>query len=91
MSHASATHVTRSARITEAAPARPLLVVEHLDHTVSSTVLFSLCAGPSPATPNAAAFTLCAGPFPANIAPAAPYGAETMAPMAVEGDAGAWV
>ncbi|MFE5026339.1 hypothetical protein ACFRAO_24240 [Streptomyces sp. NPDC056656] len=83
MSHASAT-VTLSARITEAAPARPLLVVERLDHAVSSTALFTLCAGPG--TPNAAAFTLCAGPPPANFAP-------TTAPVAVEGDAvaGAWI
>jgi hypothetical protein len=85
MSHASAT-VTLSARITEAARARPLLVVERLDHTFGSTTLFTLCAGPSPATPNAAAFTLCAGPPPANFAP-------TPAPVAVEGDAvaGAWI
>ncbi|WP_331729472.1 hypothetical protein OG698_48435 (plasmid) [Streptomyces sp. NBC_01003] len=83
MSHASVT-ATLSARITEAAPARPLLVVEHLDHTVSSTVMFTLCAGPG--EPNAAAFTLCAGPPPANFSP-------TTAPVAVEGDAvaGAWI
>ncbi|WAU82301.1 hypothetical protein O1Q96_22600 [Streptomyces sp. Qhu-G9] len=86
MSHASATRVARSVHITEAAPARPLLVVEHLDHKVSSTVLFCLCTGPSPAPPNAAAFTLCAGPPPANLVPAT-------APLAVEGDAvaGAWI
>jgi hypothetical protein len=85
MSNASAT-VTLSARISEAAPARPLLVVERLDHTFGSSVMFTLCAGPTPATPNAAAFTLCAGPPPASFAP-------TTAPVAVEGDAvaGAWI
>lgn len=87
MSHASVTHVTRSSRITEAAPARPLLVVEHLDHTVSSTVLFTLCASPFPAAPNAVAFTLCAAdPTPATLAPTV-----TTASVAVEGVAGAWV
>lgn len=77
MSHASATLVARSARITEAAPARPLLVVEHLDHTVGSTVLF----------------TLCASPTPVNLPSAAPYRAQAMASVAAEGDADAesWV
>ena len=75
MSHSSAIHVTRSARITEAALTRPLLVVEHLDHTVGPTVQF----------------TLCAVPLPANLTPTAPYLAETVAPVAVEGDTEAWV
>ncbi|RPK32946.1 hypothetical protein EES39_37885 [Streptomyces sp. ADI92-24] len=48
MSHASAT-ATLSARVTEAAPARPLLVVERLDHSLGTTALFSLCAIPIPA------------------------------------------
>ncbi|MET7728740.1 hypothetical protein [Streptomyces mirabilis] len=48
MSHASAT-VTLSAHITEAVPARPLLVVERLDRTFGSTALFCLCASPIPA------------------------------------------
>jgi len=107
MSHASATPVTHSARITEASPARPLLVVEHLDHTAGSTVRFTFCADPIPATSNATAFTFCADPIPAHTAPftfcADPipagvaltytYGAETAAPVAVEGDvvAGSWI
>jgi hypothetical protein len=48
MSHASAT-VTLSARVTEAVPARPLLVVERLAHTSATTALFCLCATPSTA------------------------------------------
>ncbi|MFF0478794.1 hypothetical protein [Streptomyces sp. NPDC004284] len=85
MSHASAT-ITLPARITEAVPARPLLVVERTDHTFGSTVLFTLCAGPVPAAPSAAAFTLCAGPPPASFA-------SVSASVAVEGDvvAGAWI
>uniref|UniRef100_A0AAU2W3Q8 Uncharacterized protein n=1 Tax=Streptomyces sp. NBC_00008 TaxID=2903610 RepID=A0AAU2W3Q8_9ACTN len=84
MSHTSAT-ITLSKRISEAAPARPLLLVERLDHTSGSHALFSLCATPPPAAPTAAAFTLCAGPPPA-------YLTSTTA-MAVEGDtfAGAWI
>jgi len=55
MSHASAT-VTLQARVTEAAPARPLLVVESLDHSLGNTALFTLCAIPIPAhSPSATA------------------------------------
>ncbi|MFJ1809542.1 MULTISPECIES: hypothetical protein [unclassified Streptomyces] len=94
MSHASATPVTpHSARITEAAPARPLLVVETLDHSAGSTMLFTFCADPVPATPNAATFTFCAEPLAANVALTYTYGAETTAPVAVESDAvvGSWI
>jgi hypothetical protein len=85
MSHASAT-TTLSARIAEAAPARPLLVVERLGHTSGSAALFTLCAAPPPAAPAVAAFTLCAGPSPAVFASAT-------APESVEGDAAseAWI
>ncbi|MFF0428464.1 hypothetical protein [Streptomyces sp. NPDC004520] len=85
MSHASAI-ATLPARLTEAVPARPLLVVERTDHTFGSTVLFTLCAGPVPAAPGVAAFTLCAGPPPASLSPV-PVSAS------VEGDAvaGAWI
>ncbi|MCZ0978226.1 hypothetical protein O1L60_38960 [Streptomyces diastatochromogenes] len=84
MSHASAL-APLSARLTEAFPARPLLVVERTDHTVGSTVLFTLCAGPVPAAPGAAAFTLCAA------RPRAPLPAPVSA--SVEGDAvaGTWI
>ncbi|MFD3536654.1 hypothetical protein [Streptomyces sp. NPDC058664] len=89
MSHAT---VTLSARITEAAPARPLLVVGYLDRAFGSAALFTLCAAQGVAAftlcaaQDTAAFTLCAGPPPANSAP-------TTAPTAVEGDvvAGAWI
>ncbi len=85
MSHASAT-VSLSARISEAAPARPLLIVQLPDSSFGSPALFSLCATPVPAAPNVAFFSLCAGPPPASFAP-------TAASVAVDGDAvaGAWI
>lgn len=85
MSHASAT-VSRPARISEAAPARPLLVIDLPDQAFGSPTLFCLCTVPVPAAPHVASFTLCAGLPPANFAP-------TAAPVAVEVDAvaGAWI
>lgn len=93
MSHASATTDTSSARITEAAPARPLLVVEHLGHCAGSAVRFTFCAEPALAASDTPAFTLCAGPVPANVALTYTYGAQTAAPKAVESDsvAGSWI
>ncbi|MGW2825809.1 hypothetical protein ACWC24_33105 [Streptomyces sp. NPDC001443] len=68
MSHASATPISpHSARITETAPARPLLVVETLDHSAGSTMLFTYGtkAAPTGTTP----FTFCAEPVPADTTP----------------------
>ncbi|MEV5322006.1 hypothetical protein AB0K92_30955 [Streptomyces sp. NPDC052687] len=90
MSHASVSTDTGPARITEAVPARPLLVVEHLGHRAGSAVRFTFCAE---AAADAPAFTLCAGPIPANVALTYTYGAPTAAPVAVESDsvAGSWI
>jgi len=60
MSHASttATRITsHSTRTTEAAPGRPLLVVETLDHSAGSTTMFSF--GMEAAAAGAAEFTFC--------------------------------
>ncbi|MEU2898400.1 hypothetical protein ABZ666_20910 [Streptomyces sp. NPDC007056] len=58
MSHASATTVTpHSARITEAASAHPLLVVETLDHSAGSTLLFTY--GKEAASAGSTEFTYC--------------------------------
>lgn len=52
MSHASATRVVRPARSPQAAAARPLLVVERLDHTADLAVMVAgFCLGPTPARP----------------------------------------
>lgn len=93
MSHASATTDTSPARITEAVPARPLLVVEHLGHSAGSAVRFTFCAEAVPEAADTAAFTLCAGPIPANVALTYTYGAASAAPRAVEGDSvvGSWI
>ena len=102
MSHASttATRITsHSTRTTEAAPGRPLLVVETLDHSAGSTTMFSF--GMEAAAAGAAEFTFCvqeAAPETAQFtfcvqqSPADAFGAETAAPPAVEGDAvtGPW-
>lgn len=67
MSHASATHSTpHSARITEVAPARPLLVVETLDHSAGSTKL--LTYGSNAAPLDAVQFTYCAHTAPVDNA-----------------------
>lgn len=51
MSHACATLLARPARLTTTvtAPARPLLVVERLDDSADTAVLFTLCGSPNPA------------------------------------------
>jgi hypothetical protein len=101
MSHTSPNPITsHSARITEAAPARPVLVVETLDHSVGSTMLFTYTYGMEAAPAGTAQFTFCAQPAPdtpqftfcAQDAPTDAFGAETAAPVAVEGDAvvGSW-
>ncbi|RAG85327.1 hypothetical protein DN069_12380 [Streptacidiphilus pinicola] len=53
MSHACAPLLARPARLTNTvtAPARPLLVVERLDHSVDAAVLLSFCVGPGSAAP----------------------------------------
>jgi hypothetical protein len=69
MSHATTTSVDlvspRSTRVTGTATARPLLVVETLDHSAGSTVQFTytyaMDAAPDGGTP---LFTFCAQPDP---------------------------
>ncbi|MFF4962504.1 hypothetical protein [Streptomyces sp. NPDC001222] len=107
MSHATITSVDlvspRSTRVTGTATARPLLVVETLDHCAGSTVQFTytyaMDAAPDGGTP---LFTFCAQAAPtdtplftfcAQAASADASGAWTAACVAVEGDAvaGAWI
>ncbi|MFJ8827578.1 hypothetical protein ACIREE_38200 [Streptomyces sp. NPDC102467] len=80
MSHASAAPVIiHSARVAEAAPPRPLFVIETLDHSAGSTALFTFCAqapqagsvqltytyaSEATATDHSAQFTFCAQPVP---------------------------
>ncbi|MGW2476189.1 hypothetical protein [Streptomyces sp. NPDC001665] len=67
MSHASATPITpHSARITEVAPARPLLVVETLDHSAGSTKLSTY--GMNAAPLGAVQFTFCVNTPPVDNA-----------------------
>ncbi|MEU1265953.1 hypothetical protein ABZ473_28540 [Streptomyces cellulosae] len=64
MSHASATTVTpHSARVTEAASAQPLLVVETLDHSAGSALLFTY--GKEAASTGSTEFTYCVQTAPA--------------------------
>lgn len=61
MSHASATRAVRPARSPQAAAARPLLVVERLDHTVDLAVMVTgNCFGPTPSRPSPAQATATA-------------------------------
>ncbi|MFD5080023.1 hypothetical protein [Streptomyces sp. NPDC058371] len=71
MSQAIAAPLTpHSARITEAAPARPFLVVETLDHAAGATMLLTYTYGmeAAPAPTGTTQFTFCADPIPMNTA-----------------------
>ncbi|MEU6333552.1 hypothetical protein ABZ839_03615 [Streptomyces cellulosae] len=101
MSHASATTVTpHSARVTEAASAQPLLVVETLDHSAGSALLFTY--GKEAASTGSTEFTYCVQTAPAEttqftycVQTARHPGTGTPAtpPQGVEGDAdtGCWI
>jgi hypothetical protein len=91
MSQAIATPITpHSARITEAAPTRPFLVIETLDHSAGTSMLLTYTYGmePAPAPTSTTQFTFCAKPGPFEA-----VGAETTAPVAVGCDAvaGSWI
>ena len=71
MSQAIATPITpHSARITEAAPTRPFLVIETLDHSAGTSMLLTYTYGmePAPAPTSTTQFTFCADPIPLDTA-----------------------